>query len=69
MNEIVRASERIAYGFTDVRAAFGTMPPDYWHVIWMAVSCCCGLEGPTMLVGGLPLPIPKVIREQTARAS
>lgn len=64
-NLIVRATEHMAYGWSDTRAIFGTisgtMPPGYWGVIWMAVSCCCGIEGKTEYVGYLPAPHPRII--------
>lgn len=57
-NLMVRATERPSYGWTDPRAIWGSSAPNYWHVIWMAVSSCCGIEGETEPVQ-LPRPAPE----------
>jgi hypothetical protein len=57
-NDLVKVRERPAYSFLDSRAIWASQ--DYWHVIWMAVSCCCGLQGEALPVR-LPDPSPKVI--------
>lgn len=44
---MIIATERIAYGYVDTRAVWGSPTQEWWHVIWMAVSCCNGWEGPT----------------------
>jgi len=59
-NLMVRATERISHGWVDPRAVFGSDPTqDCWHTIWMAVSCCCGIEGKT-LPAHLPAPEPRL---------
>jgi hypothetical protein len=59
-NLLVHATERISYGWIDSRAAFaGDASRDYWHIIWMAVSCCCGLKGEAEPVR-LPAPEPQL---------
>jgi len=61
-NLLVQATERISHGWVDPRAVFGGDPTrDYWHTIWMAVSCCCGIEGPTVPVEMLE-PEPRLPR-------
>ena len=57
MNLIVRTTERVAYGYIDPRAVFATSKPNWWHTIWMAVSSCCGIAGPTE-IASLPAPEP-----------
>jgi len=60
-NLIVKGVERIAYAYVDPRAYWTSSPPvyrtkrDYWPLIWMAVSCCCGWTGPAERVD-LPPP-------------
>jgi len=57
-NFLVHATERISHGWIDPRAVFGgDSTRDYWRTIWMAVSCCCGLEGPSEPTH-LPFPDP-----------
>lgn len=60
-NLLVHATERISHGWIDPRAMFGGDPTrDYWHTIWMAVSCCCGIEGKTRIADHLPAPEPRL---------
>jgi hypothetical protein len=56
---MVNATERKAYGWIDTRAVFGDGRPGWWHVVWMAVSCCCGIEGRHRTVDHLPPPDPR----------
>lgn len=59
-NLLVRATERPSYGYIDPRAMCGSQHPDWWHVIWMAVSCCCGVLGPAERADHrLPTPDPR----------
>lgn len=44
-NDLVLATERKSFGFVDMRATWGTPAPSWWHVCWMAVSCCNGWHG------------------------
>lgn len=58
-NLLVRATERTVYGFIDPRAVFATQQSEFWHLIWMASSCCCGVSGPSQRVDDrLPNPDP-----------
>ncbi len=59
---LIRATEHQVYGYMDYRATFGTTTtPYWWNVIWMAVSCCCGIEGKAETVN-LPAPEPRIHR-------
>jgi hypothetical protein len=59
VNDIVNCTERVSHAYVDTRAVFGSLTPNYWHVIWMAVSCCCGLRGNAQMVR-LPEPNPRI---------
>lgn len=59
MNDMVHATERVSFSYADPRATFGSSEPDWWRVIWMAVSCCCGMEGEMEIVR-LPTTNPSI---------
>src|SRR5258708_2548873 len=58
-NDLDHAAERIVYGWYDPRSIWGSATPGYWDAIWMASSCCGGLQGPCQAVA-LPDPDPKI---------
>lgn len=60
-NFLVHATERISHGWVDPRAVFADVRPNWWHSIWMAASCCCGLKGEAEPVR-LPAPEPRLPR-------
>lgn len=59
-NDIVHATQRSVYGYVDTRAVWGSQTESWEYVVWIAVSCCCGLEGPMEKV---QLPSPKPYRK------
>lgn len=56
---MVRATERVSHGWIDTRAVWASPQTEWWHSIWMAVSCCCGMRGPAESVK-LPAPEPRL---------